>query len=103
MITVGMYYEVLEGKEKIFETAFRNVTNALEKAEGHDRSRLYQDVTSSSSYLIVSEWLDAEAFHAFIGSETFRKVTDWGREKILARRPEHHVYGEGAGIERENQ
>lgn len=92
MITVGMYYEVLEGKEEAFETAFKNVINALEKAPGHDRSSLYSDVANRRSYVILSEWNDQNAFDEFIGSETFRKVTSWGKEKILAGRPQHKVY-----------
>ena len=94
MITVGMHYEVLEGKQERFETAFRNVIKALEAAPGHDSSRLYQDVARSGSYLIVSEWNDETAFQDFIGSETFRRVVDWGAEQILAGRPEHKIYRE---------
>ena len=93
MITVGMHYDVLEGKEGQFETACNNVIKALGAAAGHSNSRLYRDVNKSDSYLIISEWSDADAFDAFIKSETFRRVTDWGREQILSRRPKHEVYG----------
>ena len=30
---------------------------------------------------------------AFIASDAFRKVTNWGKEEILAGRPHHEVYG----------
>ena len=42
MITIGMYYEVLEGKEQVFEKAFASVLSALEGAEAHRASRLLQ-------------------------------------------------------------
>jgi len=44
-------------------------------------------------YLIFSEWGDAEAFKAFIESDRFRRVTDWGPDQLLAARPVHTVYG----------
>lgn len=98
MITVGMNYSVLEGKEKVFENAFQGVIKALNKAEGHESSHLYRDVSASTEYLIVSEWSDESAFQAFITSEAFRNVTNWGKEQILAGRPSHRVYQEGQDV-----
>ena len=92
MITVGMYYDVREGQEARFETAFANVIKALGKAAGHDFSRLYHAVDDPSSYLIISQWNDRRAFDEFIASDTFRSVTDWGKEQILTARPRHEVY-----------
>jgi heme-degrading monooxygenase HmoA len=43
-------------------------------------------------YLIVSDWADRGAFDAFIGSEAFRSVANWGKEQILAGRPTHEIY-----------
>ena len=94
MITIGMNYEVLDGKEGVFENACRGVIAALEKAAGHDYSKLYQDTANRKSYLIMSQWSDMNAFNAFIRSEQFQKVTNWGKEQILAKRPSHQVYGE---------
>ena len=92
MVTIGMNYEVLEGKEEVFEKAFARVLASLAGATGHESSRLYRDVQRQRSYAIHSTWSDEERFQAFIASEQFAKVTDWGKEQILAARPEHVVY-----------
>lgn len=94
MVTVGMNYRVRPGKEVVFERACRGVIRAMAGAAGHVRTRLYQDVDDPASYLILSEWRDREAFEAFTRSETFAKVTRWGREEILAGRPHHEIYGD---------
>lgn len=93
MITVGMNYHVIDGKQKAFEQKFARVTEALEAAEGHDNSHLYVDVADPQSYIIISQWNDDTAFQNFIRSDAFRKVTDWGSEQILDQRPSHTVYG----------
>ena len=94
MITVGMNYEILEGKETIFEKAFANILQVMKEIKGHQCSFLYKDVNKPNSYLIISEWSDREAFHAFTRSERFAKVVSWGKEQILASRPRHQIYGE---------
>ena len=33
-----------------------------------------------------------EAFLAFIRSDAFREVTNWGKEQILAGRPRHRIF-----------
>lgn len=92
MITVGMNYKVLPGKEKTFEDAFVSVLDVMRTSSGHTSSHLYHDVHESGSYLIVSEWNDEAAFNAFVKSERFAKVVTWGKEQILAGRPSHKVY-----------
>ena len=92
MITVGMNYHVIEGKQQEFEDKFQAVMNALQSAEGHSQSTLWKDVSDEASYLITSEWSDEKAFQEFIRSEQFRAVTDWGKEQILSTRPQHKVY-----------
>ena len=92
MITVGMNYDVLEGKGKLFEEKFEQVMTVLRQAQGHTGSRLYRDVADKLSYLIVSEWSDEKAFSEFIQSPDFRAVTNWGKEQILSGRPRHKVY-----------
>ena len=92
MITIGMNYKVLPGKEDNFERMFKNVLHSLQSVEGHGKSALYQDVTDRQSYLIVSEWNSEAAFNAFVQSEKFRGVVDWGQENILADKPVHTVY-----------
>ena len=92
MITIGMNYKVLSGKEDSFERMFKNILHSLQSVTGHGKSALYQDVTERQSYLIVSEWNSEEAFNAFINSEKFRGVVDWGQENILADKPVHTVY-----------
>ncbi len=92
MITVGMNYHVLEGKQSSFEEKFAAVINALNAAEGHRSSTLWKDVSDGASYLITSEWSDEQAFQDFIHSQAFREVTTWGKEQILSGRPQHKIY-----------
>jgi heme-degrading monooxygenase HmoA len=98
MITIGMNYKVLAGKENNFERMFNNVLDSLKTVAGHGQSALYKDVNALQSYLIVSEWDSEEAFHTFIQSEKFRGVVEWGQENILADRPVHTVYRSGDAI-----
>jgi heme-degrading monooxygenase HmoA len=92
MITVGMNYHVLPGKQSEFEEKFQAVIGALQAAAGHTASTLWKDVSDDASYLITSEWSDEQAFRDFIQSEAFRAVTNWGKEQILSGRPQHKVY-----------
>ena len=92
MITVGMNYHVIEGKQKDFEDKFAGVINALKAAPGHTSSTLWKDIADGASYLITSEWSDETAFQEFIRSDAFRAVTNWGKEQILSGRPQHKVY-----------
>jgi heme-degrading monooxygenase HmoA len=92
MVTIGMNYQVLPGKEVVFEKAFQSVLTVMGASPGHTASKLYKDVSNPQSYLIVSEWNDEAAFNAFIKSEAFAKVTNWGKEQILSGRPKHQIY-----------
>jgi heme-degrading monooxygenase HmoA len=92
MITVGMNYHVIEGKQADFEEKFAGVIGALRAADGHETSTLWKDVADGASYLITSEWSDEKAFSAFIQSQAFRDVTNWGKEQILSGRPQHKIY-----------
>ena len=92
MITVGMNYHVIEGKQQDFEEKFAAVIGALRAAPGHSTSSLWRDVSDSASYLITSEWSDEQAFTEFIRSDAFREVTNWGKEQILSDRPQHKIY-----------
>ena len=92
MITVGMNYHVIEGKQADFEEKFAAVITALEAADGHTSSTLWKDVSDSASYLITSEWFEEEAFMSFIQSQAFKDVTTWGKEQILSDRPRHKIY-----------
>ena len=70
MVTIGMNYFVLEGKEEVFEAAFDRVLQALDGAEGHDESRLYRRLGDCNpEYLIVSRWSDEKAFQEFVAKE----------------------------------
>ncbi len=93
MVTVGMNYEVIEGKNEPFEKKFALVVEAMASMPDHVRTRLYHDVTDRRSYLVVSEWRNRAGFDAFVGSDAFRQVTNWGTSGILAARPHHEVYG----------
>jgi heme-degrading monooxygenase HmoA len=92
MITVGMNYHVIEGKQKDFEEKFAGVIDALNAADGHTKSTLWKDVGDGASYLITSDWSDEGAFTSFIQSDAFRAVTNWGKEQILSGRPQHKIY-----------
>ncbi len=92
MITVGMNYHVIAGKQAEFEQKFADVIGALRAAEGHSGSTLWKDVSDDASYLITSEWSDESAFREFIQSQAFKDVTNWGQEKILSARPQHKIY-----------
>ncbi len=92
MITVGMNYQVLPGKEAIFENAVKGVIKAMSAGTGHVRTDLYRNVTDDNAYLIISEWNDQEAYESFVRSDQFAQVTAWGSEQILAGRPRHHLY-----------
>lgn len=92
MVTVGMNYHVIEGKQQDFESKFAAVLEALRAAAGHTNSTLWKDVSDGASYLITSEWSDEQAFASFIQSQAFRDVTSWGKEQILSGRPQHKVY-----------
>ena len=94
MVTIGMNYRVRRGKESVFEDAFDRVLKAMQGIPGHDVSNLYRGVTDPGEYLIVSRWSDRAAFDAFIASDRFKKVVDWGAENILAGPPSHTTYRE---------
>ena len=92
MITVGMNYHTIAGKQRDFEEKFAAVIEALQAAEGHSQSTLWKDVSDDASYLITSEWSEEQAFHDFIRSQAFKDVTTWGQEQILSGRPQHKIY-----------
>lgn len=94
MTTIGMHYDVIAGKEKEFEDGFLGVLEHLKSVPGHVESKLYQDVQSAGSYLILSEWQDKQTFEAFLQSDAFKSAKAWGRAEILRARPRHKVYGD---------
>ena len=93
MITVGMNYHIVKGKEQQFEDVFDKVQVVMGKTEGHLKTCLYRNVRDSGSYLIHSEWTSRNSFEAFTASPQFKNVTDWGKTNILATRPTHEIYG----------
>ena len=97
MVTIGMNYHVLEDKGDVFEGACKKVLDGMAGAEGHDDSQIFRRVDGGEGlqYLIVSRWADEDAFNAFIASDTFKKVTSWGLNNVLAGRPSHTTYREG--------
>lgn len=91
-----MNYEVLAGKEQIFEDACTKVVETMATIDGHEQSKIYRSIAADeSAYLIVSRWQDEQAFNDFVASAAFKKVTSWGKENILAGRPSHTTYQEG--------
>ncbi len=95
MVTIGMNYRVLPGKEQIFEDACARVVKTMEGIEGHDASEIFKSISSDApAYLIVSRWQSESAFQSFVASDAFKKVTSWGKQNILADRPSHTTYNE---------
>ena len=92
MTTIGMHYDVVAGKEEEFERGFLGVIEHLKTVSGHVESRMYEDVASPGSYVILSQWESREAFDAFLRSPAFAQVTAWGKAEILRARPRHKVY-----------
>ena len=92
MTTIGMHYDVVPGKEEEFEKGFLKVIDHLKTVAGHVESKLYEDVASTGSYLILSQWNDKDSFQRFLQSPEFARVTAWGRAEILRGRPRHQVY-----------
>ena len=70
MVTIGMNYVVLEGKEEVFEKAFAHVLTRLEGADGHESSRLLRDVQKGAVL--------CDPF-AMVGREKFQGVRGIGR------------------------
>jgi len=95
MVTIGMYYDVLPGKEDLFEKKFFEVLHAMEAMPGHQRSFLYRRVDDPTSYAILSEWDSQDGFMSFVRSEAFKQVTSWGREQVLRQAPRHKIYPRG--------
>ena len=96
MVTIGMNYFVLPGKEQIFEDACQRVVETMQGIDGHDESFLYRRITGDErAYLIVSRWQSEDAFKAFVASDAFKKVTSWGKQNILVGPPRHTTYREG--------
>lgn len=103
MVTVGMNYQVLPGREKDFESVFAKVLEIMNAMHGHVKTHLYRDVSDPSSYVIFSEWSSKPAFEAFTNSAQFKNVTNWGKEQILSARPRHKIYGDLDGCAAEEQ
>lgn len=95
MVTIGMNYSVLAGKEQVFEDACARVVETMQGVEGHEESHVYSRLGEDPAYLIVSRWQSEDAFNDFIASDAFKKVTNWGKQNILAGRPQHTTYREG--------
>ena len=97
MVTIGMNYRVVSGKEKQFEGACNRVLALMGKTEGHHGSQIFRRIDGGDGpeYLIVSRWTDESAFQGFVASDAFKKVTSWGKEHILSARPSHTTYREG--------
>lgn len=94
MITVGMNYKIIPGKDDEFIAVFRKVIGVMTDMPGHTMTHLYRDVDSQHDYLIVSQWSDRAAFDTFIASDRFKNVANWGKTNVLAGRPIHQVYGD---------
>lgn len=92
MTTIGMHYDVIPGKEREFEEGFLAVLEAMKKIAGHVDSHMYEDVATTGSYVILSEWQTKESFDSFLRSAEFAKVVAWGKAEMLRGRPRHKVY-----------
>ena len=92
MLTIGMYYDVIPDKAKLFEDKFNQVLNLLQGVKGHKQTFLYRRVDDPHSYAIIGEFETEPDFLAFIRSDAFKEVTTWGREQVLRGPPRHKIY-----------
>jgi heme-degrading monooxygenase HmoA len=92
MTTIGMHYEVRPGKEEEFERGFIAVLEVMKSLPGHVESHMYEDVQSTGSYIIMSQWQTRENFEAFLKSPKFAQAVAWGKAEILRARPRHTVF-----------
>ena len=99
MITVGMNYKIIPGKDEEFVAVFTKVIQIMKNMSGHGETHLFRDVYSEHDYLIISEWTDEAAFNSFIESDRFKNVVNWGKKEVLASRPKHEIYGAGGATE----
>jgi heme-degrading monooxygenase HmoA len=96
VVTIGMNYFVIPGKEQIFEDACKKVVETMRGIEGHEASSIYREIGDDEpAYLIVSQWDSEQAFQDFVASDAFKKVTSWGSQHILRARPQHTTYHHG--------
>ena len=100
MLTIGLYYDVIPEKSKIFEEKFFRVLELMKGMKGHKQSFLYHKVDDPHSYAILGEWDTQEDFMLFIRSDTFKEVTAWGLEQVLRGRPRHKFYPRTEDMER---
>jgi heme-degrading monooxygenase HmoA len=96
VVTFGLDYDVVPGRERQFERLAAGVVQALAGVPGHRRSRLYRDVLRPGSYLVRSEWESAGALRAFTHSPAFAQVLAVGPELLLGP-PAHRLYREDDG------
>ena len=98
MVTIGMNYQMIPGKEKVFEDAFTAVLKVMEEMEGHSKSFLYKDVSNAQSYLIVSEWSDEKAFDTFMASEKLVPAFNASINRVISivANKRKNAYAEGA-------
>jgi heme-degrading monooxygenase HmoA len=95
LTTIGMHYEVREGKEGEFEAGFLSTLKVMEGMAGHVESHMYRDIQVEGSYVILSQWKSKGDFDAFLKSKEFSAAVAWGKAEILRGRPRHKVYLEG--------
>lgn len=91
MLTVGLYYNVVPGKEQDFEEYFKVVAEQLTKIDGYVSALLYKRVDMPNSFLIYSEWRDRDSFEAFIKSREFSGAKEGGSDMLMGR-PSHKIY-----------
>ncbi len=91
MLTVGLYYDVIPGRESEFESMFGGVVEEIGKMEGFVSALLYKRVDQPNSYLIYSEWKDMESFERLIRSKEFSDVKTGGSQLLMAK-PHHKIY-----------
>jgi heme-degrading monooxygenase HmoA len=100
MLTIGLYYDVIPEKAKLFEDKFFQVLELMKGVKGHRQSYLYRRVDDPYSYAIIGEFDTQEDFLAFLGSDAFKDVTKWGREQVLRGAPRHKIYPRSEDIGR---
>lgn len=91
MITFGLNYDVKSAHIDEFLEVCQNALKVIDTMDGHQQTRLFNDVNKPNSYLIYSDWDTQEHFSAFMRSPEFKSVQNMSRD-MLEDRPKHQIY-----------
>ena len=94
MMTIGLQYEVRQGKEDQFKKVFAGVIVTLPKMHGHVATRLFEDVLEPGNFLLMSRWKLLRDFKTFARGEGFQRISEWAKAELFRGEPRQQVYKE---------